>query len=160
MEPYPARSNISYDEYWPIAQLVQAHVAEHGSRFRAMVAFGPLVTRGDTVDLDLLEVLEEWAGSRYWEFTRSPELRLRGRLRLHLLTPEEFEKPGVIRDPEERRWAEDLLRRVRHGYEVITEVPADYARAVLEGENPNSAPDPPPSGTGISGSPLHLTRKE
>lgn len=157
MEPNNASREISYHEYRTIAQLLQAHADEHQGRLRAMIAFGDLLTTDNSVDIDLLEIIEGWQGKRLWPFSSTAELPLRGQLRLYFLTPEEFENPAVIQDPEERRWVEDLLRRARQGYEIIMDRTPGWVRGVLEGSRGVSAATAPPSGVGRSGSPLVLT---
>src|SRR5437879_2948813 len=118
MEPDKAAREIPYHEYRAIAQLLRAHADEHQGRLRAMIAFGDLVTR-ESVTIDLLEVVDGWKGKRLWPFSSTPELPLRGQLRLHVIATEEFEDPTVIQDPAERDWVSELLERVRSGYEVI-----------------------------------------
>jgi hypothetical protein len=118
---------IPYEEYKAIGELMHAHVKTHEEQLRAMVAFGDILTRGGTYNIDLLEVVENWQGPRSVVFASSSELPLRGELRLYLLTPEEFED-GVGNAVSAER---DLLNRVREGYDVIYENPAGYARRVF-----------------------------
>ena len=125
-EPETAR-RILYDEYHAINTLMHAHLQTHEGGLRALVAFGDLVTRSGTFDIDLLEVVTGWQGQTSVAFTSSAELPLRGQLRLHLLTPEEFEHPENLKRFSKRR----LMDRVREGYEVIYEDPPGYARNVL-----------------------------
>src|ERR1051326_3929802 len=108
MQENTERPEISYHEFRIIARLLQAHTEEYRDRLKAMIAFDDLVTRGDTFDIDLLEIIEGWNDRRFGEFARTADLPLRGRLRLYFLTPEEFESPAVIEEPEERKWVEDL----------------------------------------------------
>lgn len=115
---------IPYDEYKVIGELMHAHLKTRGGQLRAMVAFGDILTRGGTYNIDLLEVVEGWQGPRSVVFASSPELPLRGELRLYLLTPEEFED-GVSKAASKNR---DLLNRVREGYDIIYESPAGYVR--------------------------------
>ena len=121
------QARIPYEEYKAITELMHAHVKTHEGRLRALVAFGNLVTRGDTFDIDLLEVVENWRGETRAVFGSSSALILRGQLRLHLLTPEEFEQPESNKNFARGQ----LLARVREGYEVIYEDPPGYARDVL-----------------------------
>src|SRR5207248_1895739 len=119
-----------------------------------------LVTRDDTFDIDLLEVVEGWEGKRFGEFAGSAQLPLRGRLRLYFLTPEVFRNPALIDDPEERRWVEDLLERMRAGYEIIMEIPPGWVRGVLDGQQPAySTLTAPPSGSVQFEDPYRLTRR-
>lgn len=155
--PTDVSSDISYHEYRTIAQLLQAHAAEHGHRLRAMVAFGELVTTDSSVDIDLLEIVEGWEGKRLWPFSSTPELPLRGQLRLHFLTPEEFENPGLVQEPDEQAWVRELLERVHHGYEIVMDRSPGWVQRVLGGSERVSAATAPPSGVGRSGSPLALT---
>jgi hypothetical protein len=158
MQDKAAPSPISYHEYRVIAHLLRTHADEHQQRLKAMVAFGELVTRGDTVDIDLLEIVEGWHGKRYGVFSEAADLPLRGELRLYFLTPEEFRDPGVIPEAAERQWVEALLRRVRQGYEVIMEIPSGFARDVLEQRQGGAASPPPPSGVTPSSNPLEFIR--
>jgi hypothetical protein len=160
MEAATQRQEISYHEYRVIAHLLRAHLKEHQNRLKAMIAFGDLVTRGDTFDIDVLEIVEGWEGTRFGRFSGPAELPLRGELRLYFLTPEVFENPVLIEDPEERRWVEDLLDRVRAGYEIITELPSGWVRSVLDRPEPRYSPlTPPPSGVVQFDDPYLLTRK-
>ncbi len=114
---------IPYDEYKAIGELLRAHLKTHEGKLRAMVAFGDLVTRGSTFDIDLLEVVEGWQGPTSIAFGSSAELPLRGQLRLHLLTPKEFENPTSLTEFAKQR----LMDRVQEGYNVIYEDPPLYA---------------------------------
>ena len=87
---------IPYEEYKAITELMHAHVKTHEGQLRAIVAFGDILTRGGTYDIDLLEVVEGWQGPKSVVFASSPELPLRGQMRLYLVTPEEFEQPENI----------------------------------------------------------------
>ncbi len=118
---------IPYDEYRAITTLMHAHLQTHEGRLRALIAFGDLVTRGGTLDIDLLEVVEGWQGQSSVTFFSSQELPLRGQLRLHLLTPEEFEgKVSGMRFSKKR-----LLARAQEGYDIVYEDPPGYARNVF-----------------------------
>jgi hypothetical protein len=159
MRENTVRHEISYHEFHIIARLLRAHVDEYQDRVKAMVAFGELVTSGDTFDIDLLEVVEGWEEKRFGRFSRTEDLRLRGELRLYFLTPKEFEDPSVIRSPEERKWVEELLDRVRQGYEIVMESPLGWAQRVLERSHLQSPVTPPPSGSIENRDPFSLTRK-
>jgi hypothetical protein len=159
MQENTEQHEISYHEYRVIARLLRAHADEYRNRVKAMVAFGDLVTSGDTFDIDLLEVVEDWEDRRFGRFSRSEDLPLRGELRLYFLTPQEFENPSVIQEPEERRWVVELLERVRQGYEVVMESPLGWAQQVLERNRVNSTIAPPPSGFIEETDPFRLTRK-
>jgi hypothetical protein len=154
MEPNRELREIPYHEYLVIAQLLRAHLGEYGERLRAMIAFGNLLTTGNSAVIELLEVVEEWRDKRLWQFSSTEELPLRGQLRLYFLTPEEFEDPSVIQDAEERKWVEELLQRVRRGYEVIMGKDREWVSEVLDGSPTISSP---PSGMGHSPSALALT---
>jgi hypothetical protein len=159
MQENTERREIAYHEYRVIARLLRAHVDEYQDRVRAMVAFGDLVTSGDTFDIDLLEVVEGWEDRRFGRFSRSEDLPLRGELRLYFLTPQEFEDPSVIPEPEEQRWVVELLERVRRGYEVVMESPPGWARRVLDQIRVYSTITAPPSGFLGDTDPFRLTRK-
>ena len=104
-----------------------------------MVAFGDILTRGGTYNIDLLEVVENWQGPKSVVFGTSAELPLRGQLRLYLLTPEEFERPESFSDLSNR----SLVERVREGYDVIYENPSNYARDILARSVIDSVSDGP-----------------
>jgi len=118
---------IPYEEYKAIGELLRAHLKTHEGQLRAMIAFGDLVTAGNTFDIDLLEVVEGWQGQTAIVFSSSAELPLRGQLRLYLLTPEEFEHPDSVKRFSKKR----LMDRIREGYDVIYEDPPAYALDVL-----------------------------
>ncbi len=118
---------IPYEEYKAINELMHAHLRTHNGKLRALVAFGEIVTRGGTYDIDLLEVVEGWEGPSSVAFSSSDALPLRGQLRLYLLAPEQFEGTAAeIWMPGER-----LLDRVREGYDIVYENPPGYARNVF-----------------------------
>jgi len=117
--------DIPYTELRAITNLLRAHLESHESQMRAMIAFGPLVTRGNTYDIDLLEVVEGWTGPTSIAFSSTADLPLRGILRLNLLTPRQIEKPDEA--------VRDILERVRLGYQVIYENPSGYAERALMG---------------------------
>jgi hypothetical protein len=141
-----ATHRIPYEEHRAITDLMQAHLDAHQGKLRALIAFGELVTTGGTFDIDLLEIVEGWRGNRLAVFSGSKDFRLRGQLRLFILTPEEFENPRVIQETEERIWAANLLERIRRGYEIVLQIPPDYARDVLSGRTAIATLSPPVSG--------------
>ena len=129
---------IPYEEYKAIGELMHAHLRTHEGQLRAMVAFGDILTRGGTFDIDVLEVVEGWQGPSSVVFASSAQLPLRGQLRLYLLTPEAFEHSDLKRFSKKR-----LLERVRKGYDVIYEDPPGYARDILaERTNSGSSDNP------------------
>lgn len=150
---------IPYPELRAIGELMHAHLDAHQGRLRAMVAFGDLLTSGGTFDIDILEVVEGWHGNRMLVFSGSPQLPIRGQLRLYLLTPEDFENPQGIRDEAERRWALSLLDRLRRGYVIQLQVPPGYAREVLQGAGAARQLAPPGEGYAELEDPLTLTVK-
>lgn len=118
---------IPYDEHRAINSLLKAHLQTHEMPLRALIVFGPLVTRGGTYDIDLLEVVTGWTGPISVAFSSTPDLPLRGVLRLNILTPQQFEEPDQA--------ARDILARVRLGYQIIYEEPTGYAERTLTGAN-------------------------
>jgi len=146
MREHPERCEIPYHEYRAIDRLLRAHVDQYNDRVKAMVAFGDLVTTGNTFDIDLLEIVEGWDDKRFGRFTRTDELPLRGELRLYFLTPQEFQNPEVIQEAEERQWVKQLLERVRQSYEIVMESPPGWAQQVLDRSRVYSTVTPPPSG--------------
>lgn len=153
------QTSIPYEEYRAINQLVQAHFREHGSRLRAVLAFGDLVTAGDGFDIDLLEVVEEWHGPRLATFSGTSTLPLRGRLHLYFVSPQEFRSPSVITDTEDREWIFGLVERVREGYQVIFEQPSGFVRRILEGDESIFVAPPPSSGSVTLDDPLALPKE-
>lgn len=140
---YPQEQvRIPYEEYKAIGEIVSAHLQTHEGKLRAIVAFGDIVTRGNTFDIDLLEVVEGWQGPSSLVFASTSELPLRGQLRLYLMTPEEFEHPENPKWSLQRR----LTSRVREGYDVIYENPPAYALDTLTQRTPKVT----------SGSPLNI----
>jgi hypothetical protein len=97
------RREIPYHEHFIIVRLLRAHMDEYPGRVKALVAFGDLVTGGDTFDIDLLEIIEGWEGKRFGRFSRTEDLPLRGELRLYFLTLQEFQNSSVVQEPEERQ---------------------------------------------------------
>jgi len=160
METVSTRSKISYEAYRVITELLRAHLAEHGPQLRGMVAFGDIVVNGDTYDIDLLEVIDNWKGDKFYEFESTAEFPMRGRLRLYLLQTAEFTNPGVDVAEEDRQWVRDLLARVREGYEIIMEIPSGALSGVLQRTHGWSTMTPPPSGMGYSTSPLQLKQSK
>ena len=142
---------IPYEEYKAIGELMHAHLRTHEGQLRAMVAFGDILTRGGTFDIDILEVVEGWQGQPFVVFASSAELPLRGELRLCLVTPEEFEHPNGPKWSSQSR----LMDRVREGYDVIYEDPPGYARDILAGRINNGSSANPLDflATGSSGNP-------
>jgi len=153
------RREIPYEEYRVITHLLRRHLEQYQDRLRAMVAFGDLLTQWDEFDIDLLEIIEGWDDKRFGQFSGQADPALRGKLRLYFLTPEEFENPAVIQEPGERKWVEDLLERVRQGYEVVTESPPGWVRRGLERARFSSTFTAPPSGSVEFTDPYTLTRK-
>jgi hypothetical protein len=153
------RREIPYFEYRVIADLLRAHVEQYGDRLKGMVVFGDLLTQWDAFDIELLEIIEGWEDNHFGEFAELPNLPMRGRLRLYFLTPEEFENPTSIQDSKERMWVEELLDRVREGYEIVTESPWGWVRQVLDrGRYPSTFTAPPSGSVGFK-DPLNLPKK-
>ena len=116
--------NISYFEYKAINELMHAHIDEFGKNFRAMIAVGPLVTGEATFDIELIEVIDKWAGPASLSFSSTPGLPLRGTLLLHFLSSAAFESISSNEQP--------LLNGLlREGYAIIYEVPTGYVRRTL-----------------------------
>ena len=114
---------IAYEEYRAIGELFRAHLKTHEKQIRAVVAFGPLVTRGDTYDIDLLEVVDDWSGPPSVTFSSTTSLPLRGLLRLNVISTQDFEKPGQARHFNAKRSSEKILGQLQQGYEIIYENP-------------------------------------
>jgi hypothetical protein len=81
---------------------------------------------------------------------------MRGKLRLFFLQTEEFEHPEHIEDVKMREWVENLLQRVRQGYEIVYQHPFDYAHDILERKVPISELGPPASKPLVMPDPLKL----
>ena len=140
------RPEISYHEYRLIAHLLRRHVDEYGDRLKALVAFGDLVTSGDTFDIDLLEIIDGLNEAHFAQYRGFDGLPGRGTLRLYALSPDVLADPLSVPDVDEQRWVEDLVWRLRQGYEVIMEVPTGWVRETLDGtERVHPSLLPPPS---------------
>jgi len=122
-------NEIPYFEYRVINDLVHAHSKELGDSLRAIIAFGDLKTRGGTFDIELLEVVDDWQGPPQIQSADSPEVPMRGKLFLNFLSTAEFE--AICTPPVPGRVPPELLRRVLNGYEIVYEVPAGFARKLL-----------------------------
>ncbi len=122
---------LPYEEYRAIGELFRAHLKAHEKQIRAVVAFGPLVTRGDTYDIDLLEVVDDWQGLPSVTFSSTAALPLRGLLRLNVLSTQDFEKSGQARNPNMKRFSKKILGQLQQGYEIIYENPFGLVRRVL-----------------------------
>ena len=118
---------IPYFEYSAINELIHAHLEEFGNALKAVIVFGPLVTTGNTFDIELLEVIQGWQGLPRYQADTTPELPLRGKLFLNLLSDTEFASFTRARLRGKTRLREQVLK----GYEVVFEFPAGYARDIL-----------------------------
>ncbi len=147
---------FAYEDARAIALLVRAHTEEHGERLQGIVAFGDLVVRGGTGDIDLLEVVEGWKGKRYFEFQSTAALPLRGELRLYLIRPEELLHPEATEPAEDRPWVEGVLQRVRAGFEVVMEQPPGAITSALQPVVPYSTRTTPATGIGHAADALRL----
>ena len=116
-------TNIPYQEYRAISELMNAHPQELNGRLRALIAFGEIVATGDSYDINLLEVVDGWQGQRHVSYSSTASLPLRGRLHLYFLTPEDFEHPADT--------VLELLMQVRQAYAILLEEPNDYAYQVM-----------------------------
>lgn len=126
-------TNIPYQEYRAISELMNAHPPEMNSSLQALIAFGEIVVTGESYDINLLEVVDGWQGPRHVSYGSTEALPLRGRLNLYFLTPEEFEHPTDV--------VPALLTRVRQAYAILLEEPNDYAHQVLSQQEDSSAPE-------------------
>ena len=126
-----ATIRIPYEEYRAIGELFRAHLKTHEKQIRAVVAFGPLVTRGDTYDIDLLEVVDDWKGLPSVTFSSTAALPLRGLLRLNVLSTQDFEVSGHARHFNAKRLSKKILGQLQQGYEVIYENPFGLVRRIL-----------------------------
>ena len=122
---------IPYDEYRAIGEIFRAHLTTHEKQLRAVVAFGPLVTQGGTLDIDLLEIVDGWKEPSAVTFRSTASLPLRGLLRLYIFSTQDFEQPSRIKDAETRLLRNDIFARVQQGYEVIYENPLGSVAKVL-----------------------------
>lgn len=123
--------DIPHAEYRSINRMVDAHGRTYGNLLRAVVVFGRVLTYGDTYDVELLEVVENWTGDRVAEFAGTATLPLRGKLRLYFLSAEEFAHPEAIQDDAMRHWVMQLLDRVREGYLILFQAPPLFADSAL-----------------------------
>ena len=126
---------IPYEEYKAIGELFRAHLKTHEKQLRAVVAFGPLVTHGDTFDIDLLEVVDGWEKPVSVTFRSTAALPLRGLLRLNILSTQEFKQPSEIGSSQMKSLRNEVFERLQQGYEVIYEDKFGFVRQVLSQEN-------------------------
>ena len=139
--------SINYIEQRVIGRIIEAHRKELGDKLHAVVAFGEQLTQGNTFDIDLLEVVDEWGEDRVVEFSSTAELPLRGVLRLYFLQMSEFSDPETITDNKPMRdWVEKLLNRVREGYQILLQSPPNYAEMALMAKTNISMWSAPASG--------------
>lgn len=124
-------SRIPYDEYRAIGELLRAHLKTHEKQLRALIAFGPLVTRGGTRDIDLLEVVDGWEEATSVTFRSTAALPLRGLLRLNVLSTHDFEEPNQVKHFKSKRLLDKIMGRLQQGYEVVYEVPFGFVERVL-----------------------------
>ncbi len=124
-------TNIPYQEYRAISDLMNAHPQEMNGSLRALIVFGEIVATGESHDINLLEVVDGWQGPRHVSYGSTEALPLRGRLHLYFLTPEEFEQPSPEPVPEQPWSSAQLLSRIRPAYSVLREEPYDYAHRVM-----------------------------
>lgn len=136
MTQMATRRLISVQEHEAISELFDIHMAAQNGNLRAALAFGEFVTSGNTYDIDLLEIVDDWKGVRFAEFASTPELRLRGRLRLYFLSLSELEDPDSIADLRERDWAYSVLERVSRGYETMYDATQGQLRRILSSPSP------------------------
>ena len=94
-------TNIPYQEYRAISDLMNAHPQEMNGSLRALIVFGEIVATGESHDINLLEVVDGWQGPRHVSYGSTEALPLHGRLHLYFLTPEEFEQPSPEPVPEQ-----------------------------------------------------------
>jgi hypothetical protein len=148
---------IPYREYITITKLMHAHVAELGDSLHAIIVFGDLTVGGDTFDIELLEIVDNWKGMLRVTADSSAELPLRGTLRLHFLTPEQFRNPTENVDAADRQWVLDLIDRVKRSYGIIYENPPNFARSLLANERSIAFTNTQPaSGSVHIMNPLHV----
>ena len=117
---------VPYTEYRAIGELLRAHLTTHEKQLRALAAFGPIVTRGGTFDVDLLEIVDDWGEPRSVTFGSTPELPLRGLLRLNVVSTKDFEKPNQVKGTDTKRLLDETIARLQQGYEVIYENPFGF----------------------------------
>ncbi len=124
------RNDIPYFEYRAINQIVHEHLKTLGDTLRAVIAFGPMVTSGDTHDIDLLEVIENWQGPSRLQSESSANLPMRGKLYLNFLSLQDF-LSAASPSASQTLGAQELIGRVLDGCEIIYEQPAGFARGVI-----------------------------
>ena len=124
-------TNIPYQEYRAISQLMEAHPSMLNGNLRALIAFGEIVATGESQNIYLLEVVTDWQGPRSVSYGSTEALPLRGRLNLYFLTPDEFEHPTAVVPADQTVSSLELLRQVRQAYAILLENPYDYAQQVM-----------------------------
>ncbi len=119
---------IPYFEYKAINSLVHSHVEELGTGLRAIIVFGALKTVGETYDIELLEVVDDWQGLPKYQAGSTSDFPMRGKLYMDFLPSGDFDKVGL--GPESQQ-TQELIDKVLRGYEIVYEVPTGYARHIL-----------------------------
>ena len=119
-----------YFEYRIINKIVHGHLNEMKDALRAVIAFGPIITSGETHDIDLLEVIENWEGPSRMQSESSADLPMRGKLFLNFLSLRDFEA-AASQSTSQVSDVQDLIGRVLKGYEIFYEQPAGFARDIL-----------------------------
>ncbi len=132
MEQKPELQNIPYFEFRTINQLVHAHSDEMGKDLRAVVVFGDLITVGETFDIELLEVIDNWTGRDSFYASSSAELPMRGKVFFHFLSTLQFEDAiengNVLGNAASNDRTITLIERVLEGYKIVYEVPTGFFR--------------------------------
>lgn len=162
MQSEVERREIPYFEYRAINQVVHGHIDELGNDLQAIIAFGSLVTRGDTYDIDLLEIVKDWQGPSKYQSESSSELPLRGNLYFNFVSSADFQRfandPLASDDKQKPIYIQKLMEHVLEGYEVVYESPVGFVRDMFqaaiasqkkrEGGSQLLNPLSPPSGMG------------
>ncbi|HET6386733.1 MAG TPA: hypothetical protein VFJ58_25360 [Armatimonadota bacterium] len=129
--PNFSTENMRYEEYRAINKLLREHPKTHREKLRAAIVFGEMVATGNSQDINLLEVVEDWIGPPSIRFSSTEALPLRGKLNIYFLTPDQFENPRADRVPGASWSSAELLSQVRKGYAILTERPGNYAYDLL-----------------------------
>ncbi len=136
MQSEVERREIPYFEYRAINQVVHGHIDELGDTLQAIIAFGPLVTRGDTHDIDLLEIVKGWQGPSKYQAASSPNLPLRGNLYFNFVSSDDLHRFAanslMTEDNQKQIYIQKLMEDVLEGYEVVYESPVGFVRDMLQ----------------------------
>ncbi|HEY3330701.1 MAG TPA: hypothetical protein VGK19_11805 [Capsulimonadaceae bacterium] len=122
----PSQPRIPGYENNAIVKLTAEHSQALGDKLRAVVVFGPLLSDNGSLNIDMLEVVDDWDGPGAVSFASTNELPLRGDLTIYFVKRQDIEDPHGIEDASHKNWLIDILDEVRKAYMVVVDYPMGY----------------------------------